>query len=464
MADETEKKIKKLKIEDMRQEGTQFIIPVGVNFDQAIDLLERRKKYEEEVTEIRENIDAFIWDGALALQKAIRKIYGFANAETIDMGFFGKEKPKMISVETSHNSSALVPWGRFTLPGIDGYIETGYTRKDGRIIFSFSAEVKRKFEGQVRTLAGVTRAFVEEESIYKGKPFKMRFFDDDGDRKSLPEPHFLDLSKVKENELIFPDEVDAAVSTSVYTPIEKSEECRKYKIPLKRGILLEGPYGTGKTLAAYVTAAKCVRNGWTFLYCEKADELDEMVKFAQHYQPAVVFCEDIDRVTSGERDMDMDDILNIIDGIEAKKTEIMIVLTTNHVETIHKAMLRPGRLDSVIKVLPPDAKAVQQLLRLYGRDMIPKNADLTKVGAELDRKIPAVIRECVERAKLSAIKFSTPGKALVLSPEALMDAAIGLRSQLELLADAKPVSKMHEAGENMSKALKVMSNGSDDEE
>src|SRR5690606_20126549 len=128
-----------------------------------------------------------------------------------------------------------------------------------------------------------------------------------------------------------------------------------------------------------------VQNGITYLYVPRADELKDAIEFAKLYQnPAsVVFCEDIDRVTKGERSVAMDDILNIIDGIDTKTANIMVVLTTNHMDNINPAMLRPGRLDAVIPVTPPDAKAVERLIRVYAKGAVRADEDLAHVGATL---------------------------------------------------------------------------------
>lgn len=422
-------------------------LPEGMSYDTAIDTLEKRKTYEEQVTSFVETIDnGFIWDGAIAFQKAMAKIYGWAQAVPTP-GFFGDEPPRMLAVDVSPEETVMVPFGQFRLPGMDGYLETGATKKNGRLVLEISATCRRKNEEAIRGLCAEARRILKTESIYKGKAFKVRFKDSNGDGLSIPTVKFLDLSRVNPEELVFSDEVGRAIQTSIFTPIENADACRRHKIPLKRGILLAGKYGTGKSLTSAVTAKKCEENGFTFLYCERADELAEMVKLAHQYQPAAIFCEDIDRVMSGERSVAIDDILNIIDGIESKGTELLVILTTNHVENINQALLRPGRLDAVINVLPPDALAVEKLIRLYGRGLVPENANLSEVGEMLAGNIPAVIREVTERAKLSAIKLGTD-KKMVLSAEALKDAALTMRDQLALLAEKKqapsPAEKLAE--------------------
>lgn len=412
-------------------EGEKIILPARMSYDEAITQIERMRDFDNQEIIIKEEVNAFYLDAAAALNEAMRRLYGWADAVPVP-GFFGPTPPQMLQVDIGPNESRLVPWGRFKLPGINGYIQTGTTPKKGRLVLQIVAVVLRKHEAEIHKLVELTRIIADKESIYRGQAFRLRFRDDSGNDVEV-RPEFLDLSGVKPDELIFSASVDAAVRTSVFTPIEHTDAVRGAGIPLKRGILLSGKYGVGKTLVAYVTAKKATGNGWTFIYCEKADELKDALRFAQGYQPAVVFCEDIDRVTSGERSVSMDDILNTIDGLDAKRSELMVILTTNNIENIHRAMLRPGRLDAVINILPPDADAVKRLIALYGRGLVAEDANLDTVAERLSGNIPAVIRECVERAKLSAIRLSNGQGGCSISQAALEDASEGMQNQLDLL-------------------------------
>src|SRR5882672_4924778 len=222
------------------------------------------------------------------------------------------------------------------------------------------------------------------------------------------------------------------VVTNLWTPIEHTAWCREHDVPLKRGVLLEGPYGTGKTLAATITAKKCEANGWTFITVGRVSALEAALQFAVGYQPCVVFVEDIDREMAGERTAKMDDILNKVDGIVSKVSEIMVVLTSNKAGEINRAMLRPGRLDAVLHIGAPDAGAVQKLLRVYGRKLIRPDEDLTQAGAALAGRIPAVIREVVERSKLYAISRA-PGAEFFLTDADIVRSAKGMAHHLRLL-------------------------------
>lgn len=419
--------------------GTKIILPndpVEMNYDEAIDSLNRIKKSEETQVSVYEVVNAFPFDGALSFMKALQQIYGWATPVPRP-GFFGDTPPVTVSVEIGPNETTQVIWGDFKIPGIEGVLSTGMHSDGNKMLFRIGGEVKKKNQRDVKRIADLTREIAKNESIYRGKAIRLEVRNNDrvnfGDA-----PKFLDVSKVNANELTFSETVMAQIQTNLFTPVEHTEKCRKYGIPLKRGILLEGPYGTGKTLTAFVTAQKAVANGWTFIMLDKVSGLKDALEFARMYAPACVFSEDIDRAVSGERSIKMDDVLNTIDGIESKGKEIITILTSNHVEDINQAMLRPGCLDAVISVQAPDAKAAEKLIRIYSRDMLAENAELTAAGKELEGRIPAVIRETVERSKLYAISRWDGKGEIQITQGDLVYAAREMKNHLDLLAPKKP--------------------------
>lgn len=410
--------------------GQKIILPEDMTKKEAIKTLQRKLEQDEMDVAIREEIDAFPFDGAIAFMEVCKRRFGWINAEA-QQTFFGPKPPTMLSVETDHGVSTQVLWGRFSIPGVEGQLATGGMRKpDGKLIFVLGGEVKQKHKQLIATLAQEARHYVREHSIYRGKGFKLRT-DEKGEIDFNTPPAFIDLSRVDERELVLPIDTQRDVETNLFCPIEHTEACRKLGVPLKRGVLLEGPYGTGKTLTAFVTAKKCRTHGWTFIYLDRVTALKEAYMVARQYSPAVIFAEDIDRVASGERDVKVDDVLNNIDGIESKGSEIITILTTNDVRAIEPAMMRPGRLDAVISVLPPDADAAERLMRLYARSAIAVNEDLAPAAKELSGQIPAVIREVVERAKLYAISRNQSVDNLL--GEDLLQSARSMKRHLELM-------------------------------
>ncbi len=375
--------------------------PADMPIDVAIEALKRKKADEETVLDVHEFIDAFPMDGAVAFAKALRRIYGLANSVPTP-GFFRDTPPKMLTVETGPGpeDKIQVPWGGFQVPGIDNPIHTAVARGTRGPEFVVFGKVKKREAYILKELADLTREIVAKESIYRGQAIRLRA---DGNITDFDTPpQFIDAQKTKVEELVLSRDVEEQIQINLWNLVEKTAACEAARIPLKRGILLEGPYGAGKTLCALITAKKCVDHGWTYILLDRASGLQQALEFAKRYEPAVIFAEDIDRSTS-ERDEKANDLLNILDGVLSKSSRIMVVLTTNHVEKITQAMLRPGRLDAVISVTPPDAEAVGRLVRIYGAGLVAPGEPLDDISRELAGQIPATVREVVERAKLGAV-------------------------------------------------------------
>jgi transitional endoplasmic reticulum ATPase len=425
--------------------GEALTIPAGMTIKQAVELLKAREAYDDEETIVRRNFNAFPYDGAHALTRVLERKYGWANAVPTP-GFFGPEPPQLIDIPTGVGQTTQIPWGRMTLPRIDGFVQTDTaSMPDGRRVLHLVSKIKRKHEQEIKDLYDAVETELREHSLYRGKAVTMRFTDDDGDALSMPTLEFVDVRGINRNTAIYNEDISRALEVSLWTPIERATDCLANGISLKRGVLLGGMYGTGKTLGMTVAAAIAQQKGITYVHVQRADELAQAILFARQYQSpaAVVACEDIDRTTDGERTVEMDDLLNTIDGIDGKNSNILVVLTTNHLENINPAMLRPGRLDAVVEVSPPDAPTVERLIRAYLGASLPADADITEAGTALAGQIPAVVAEVCKRAKLAQLLEQEPGKKVRnLSAAAVIAAAKTMEHQLQLLAKvmAKPAA------------------------
>jgi transitional endoplasmic reticulum ATPase len=428
----------KAHVADIIHHGEKLILPAMMTITDAIDLLYRRAEYLETTVNITEKFDVFPLDGAYGLSQVIIDRFGWQEGKPIRT-MFGETKPKILQVPSGPHTKVDVPWGHFELPTVSGKLMTGVDEGPaGRAVFVLTAEVKRRDEGTVRGLFDALREYLNHNSLYRGKAIKIRFRDDDGDPIPMPEPEFLDLADVQVNNLILNDDLASSVKANLFTPIERVTDCLQNDIKVKRGVLLGGNYGTGKTLAAMCAARIAEDNNITYIYSPRASELGDAIAFARQYQsPAcVVFCEDIDRSVTGDRTVAIDDILNILDGIDTKNENIITVLTTNHLENVNQAMLRPGRLDAILNIEAPDAPTAEKLVRYYGGISISKKEDLTEVGKALAGQIPAVIEEAVKRAKLFQLALLPEGAAVEdISAEALRQSASTMTKQIELLAE-----------------------------
>lgn len=403
--------------------------PSKMPMEKAVEALNRRIKDETQPFHVLEYFDAYPHDAAVAFVKAMTRLYGWASPQTV-MTFFGPKPPTMLSVKVGPREGDVIqcPMGSFKLPGIDELVESGFAHDNkGRPAFYISSEVKKRDKHLLVELAEETRRILKAESIYRGKAIRLGVSDEGALELNNP-PEFLDVSNTTEASLLFDPEIENQIETNILVPIKQTALCVKHKIPLKRGILMEGPFGTGKTLAARMTANVAERHGWTFVLLDKAKGLRVALEFANRYAPAVVFAEDIDRIAC-ERDDEMNDLINTIDGVVSKNAKIMTVLTTNFVEKINSVLLRPGRLDAVISLRAPRAATVEKLIRFYAEELLPADETLTEAGKELDGQIPASIRECVERSKLGMIGR----QAKKLSQQDIVTAAQTMKNHLALL-------------------------------
>lgn len=272
------------------------------------------------------------------------------------------------------------------------------------------------------------RELLATNSIYRRKAIKIKFRNADGKRLLNPQnpsqfdpslaPKFINLG-AKTDEPIFRRDVETQLQTSLYNPILFTDRCIRHGIPLKRGVLLEGVFGTGKTLTAAKLARMCVEHGWTFIYLENVADLDIAIGLATMYEPAVVFAEDIDRTMGGNRDQHMDRILNMIDGVDSKIHKIMVVLTTNDLDIINPAFIRPGRIDAIIQLQTPDAEAMVRIGRTYSKDAVGSpmisgsDADLERAFLPLSGANAAFGRAAVDTAKLAALPFINDNKMII---------------------------------------------------
>ncbi len=412
----------------VKHEGRQIILPadpMNMSYDAAIASLEQIKKDEEQEYDCHELVEGAPWDSLVAVYKAMVQIYGIVSPQSVQT-FFGEMRPDFIAVRSGPNPEdvIMVPQGQMTIPNVTKPINVQLHRR-GAVIGGI---VRRRDQARIAEIVATARAIIRDNSVYKGKAIKLSV-DDDGDVILTQQPEFLDLSSTSETDIVHNRDVENLIKVNVFSPLKNTAACRKHGIPLKRGILMSGPYGTGKSLTARVTAKVANDNGWTFIMLNRSLGLASALNLAKLYQPCVIFAEDVDR-TADRQEESVNDLVNILDGVDTKSNEIMVVLTTNFIDNIDKSLLRPGRFDAVISLTNPDAEAAQRLMLKYTGELLEKGADLSPVGEVVQGMSPAAIREVVERAKLSMLSDDRKQ----LTPADLRTAGYGMKQHMELLA------------------------------
>lgn len=412
--------------EDIEFKGTKLILPETMELVEAIKFLGEKLEEDEKTVRFTRVFNYRAWDGAHATMVCLKRLFGAMTQRSI-MTMFGEEPPELRTINIGPHETMQVPWGRLGiihLPKLSLYLNTTVVAEEGRV-FTIVAEGPRKYRHHVE---GIFRAIEEElktNSIYRGKAF-------DGQQN----PVFLDVAGHDPSKVVYSDETMEQLEANIWAVLRYPNEMEQLGIPLKRAVLLEGPYGTGKSLAAMTTAQIAVQNGWSFLMCRPGrDDLMEVMQTAKLYQPAVVFFEDIDCITGAEQHIPQ--LLDVFDGIRSKDTRIMCVLTTNFVERLHKAMMRPGRLDAVIHIGELDTNGLRRLIEsIVPVELLAEGQDWDAIGQSMDGFLPAFAKEAIDRTMRYNIARNE-GKTSQLMTEDFVSAAVGLRRQLELMEDAK---------------------------
>lgn len=427
--------------EDVLFRGKQLIIPETMDLHKAVDFLRAKIREDEESMSFDRKFPFRPWDGARATYQAIKRAFGMVR-QVGTPGFWGMEPPSLITINVGPDQTEQVPWGGLKVPMIENttFYLGGYADKEMGTLFRITAEGPRKNRFLVEGLFKLVQEELETNSMFRGKAF-------DGQE----EPKFLDLSSVRRDKVIYSEDVETQLEANVWALMRWTDKMEALGVPLKRAVLFEGPYGTGKTLGAYLTAQVAQEAGWTFIYCRPGrDSLEQVMATARLYQPACVFFEDIDTLASSNEEDHIAKLLDIFDGIQAKGTKIVCVLTTNHVEELHKGMLRPGRLDAIIHIGSLDATGYERMVRaLVPEGQLADEIDWPAVAASMAGFLPAFAREAIDRA----VRYNLArghGTPSAITTSDLVGASEGLRPQLQLMEDAADKPQVNALGEAFS--------------
>lgn len=149
---------------------------------------------------------------------------------------------------------------------------------------------------------------------------------------------------------------------------------------LPKGVILYGPPGTGKTLTAKVIAHEA---GVPFYSVSGSDFVEmyvglgakrvrELFQKAKENSPCIIFIDEIDAVggkrgnknSHSEQEQTINALLNEMDGFDGSNN-ILVIAATNRLDSLDKALIRPGRFDKHIAVELPDANDRLSILKKY---------------------------------------------------------------------------------------------------
>ncbi len=217
-------------------------------------------------------------------------------------------------------------------------------------------------------------------------------------------------------------ETKQALTEAVLWPLQHPDTFARLGVDPPRGVLLYGPPGVGKTFVVRALAS----SGRLSVHAVKGAELmdkwvgssekavRELFRRARDSAPSLIFLDEIDALAprrgqsfdSGVTDRVVAALLTEMDGIEPLR-DVVVLGATNRPELIDPALLRPGRLERLVFVQPPDAAARREILRTAGKSVpLSAEVDLDELAADLDGYSAADCVALLREAALTAMRRS----------------------------------------------------------
>ncbi len=330
-----------------------------------------------------------------------------------------------------------IPWGRWVVPGL-GEVEAkqDYYHPETAKLVCYQGE--KEDEALWKSLIETISLIVPTLTLFKGRAFQVK------EKEDLIVPRYIDLTKQVNLEVN--EDVMEEIDLNIFSILRHREELKRAGVRMKRGVVLEGHYGSGKTLLAYLTAQAANEYGQTFIMVNAGNAL-RGYKVALNRQPSVLFVEDMDSGTTGNRD-NLNGLLNTLSGVETKgDIELLLLVSTNFIDRIDPAFLRPERLGAIIQMHLPNEGTIGRILKgcLSGSLARCKREEWDALCTSLIGATPAIVAEVAERGKIHAVRSGEK-----VPVERLQALVAKMQRQREL---AIPVYKGESLPETLARSL-----------
>jgi ATP-dependent 26S proteasome regulatory subunit len=218
---------------------------------------------------------------------------------------------------------------------------------------------------------------------------------------------FHERPTVSDAELILPADTFEDIRRQVVGVARNRDRLRSAGQHLKRGLLLYGPPGAGKTHTVRYLMGELSDTTIVELTGETLGALREACSIARSLQPAMIVVEDVDLIAEqrdhygGQTPM-LFTLLNEMDGL-AEDADVVFLLTTNRADLLEPALAaRPGRVDQAVHVRLPDAEGRRRLLDLYRGGLDLDTSRVDDVLSRTDGVTASFLKELLRRAAVIA--------------------------------------------------------------
>ena len=216
------------------------------------------------------------------------------------------------------------------------------------------------------------------------------------------------------DDLILPTETVDAITRQVVGVARHRAQLLAAGQHLKRGLLLYGPPGVGKTHGAQYLMSQLTETTIVQLAGNTLHMIGAACSVARTLQPAVIVIEDVDLIAE-ERDMYegshplLFQLLNEMDGL-AEDADVVFLLTTNRADLLEPALAeRPGRVDQAVALEMPDLEGRRRLFALYRAGLDVDESRLDSVLNRTDGVTASFLKELLRRAAVLAAEATPEG-------------------------------------------------------
>ena len=229
------------------------------------------------------------------------------------------------------------------------------------------------------------------------------------------------------DEVVLPAETLVTIGRQVVGIAEHRERLLAARQHLKRGLLLYGPPGVGKTHSVRFLMSQLEGVTIVQLTGDSLGLIGTACSVARTLQPAMVVVEDVDLIAE-DRGMHpglhplLFRLLDEMDGL-AEDADVVFLLTTNRADLLEPALAaRPGRVDQAVPLDLPDAEARTRLFRLYRGGLVVDESRLDTVIARTEGVAASFLKELLRRSALLAATESDSADLAVTADQ--LDAAL----------------------------------------
>ncbi|NUT94816.1 MAG: AAA family ATPase [Saccharothrix sp.] len=243
-------------------------------------------------------------------------------------------------------------------------------------------------------------------------------------------------------------EVKKRLELSFLAPLRNPELSLRFGKSLRGGLLLWGPPGCGKTLIARALAGELGANFYEIGLNDVLDmwigsserNLHSIFDTARRNRPCVLFFDEMDALGQKRSNLRgggssmrgvVNQMLAELDGASTDNEGVFVLAASNHPWDIDTALLRPGRFDRSVLVLPPDAEARESILRFHLRGRPTERLDLARIAKATEGMSGADLALVCEQATENALdETMASGRHSPITQRHLQEAARSVRPSI----------------------------------